>query len=231
LPGLALTGDAVDLHLWLCHRDRVPDSDKFKRHVLSRYAPVAPSDWLFTASDNGKPYIAGATNALDFNLSHSRDWLACAVAAGAPVGVDLEFCDPRREVMKLARRFFCPQEVLALSATGTALQQDLFYDYWTLKEAAVKARGEALPPGLQQRCFVVNHRADPPAGPGSIAVNASAASEHAHYCLLDPLPGYRVAICSLAPPSSLPRLRVFELLGADAVEERSIELRASSWRL
>ncbi|MEZ5573531.1 MAG: 4'-phosphopantetheinyl transferase superfamily protein [Halioglobus sp.] len=220
------------LHLWLCHRGSVADSDTFKRRVLSRYSPVAPSEWAFVLGKHGKPCTVGTTPELYFNLSHSGDWLACAVAADAAVGVDLEFCDSRREVMKLARRFFCPQEVSSLSACEPALQSDRFYDLWTLKEAAIKARGDALGPGLQRRCFEVNVRSDEhAAAAGSISVTASAMIERAHYYLLDPLPAYRVAICSLASSVAPPELRIFRWSGAAAADEHSVSLRASSRRM
>jgi 4'-phosphopantetheinyl transferase len=216
------------LHLWLCRRDQVANSDTFKRSVLSRYAQVAPADWQFAVSEHGKPHVTGATAAPQFNLSHSRDWLACAVASCAPLGVDLEYCDARREVMKLARRFFCPEEVSALEACQAAVQRDCFYDLWTLKEAAVKARGEALPPGLQRRSFQVSYPGDSALSPGCIAVTAAEIPEDAYYFLLDPLPGYRVAICSLAQSPSPPLLSIYEVRDNGAIMESRVSLRASS---
>ena len=71
-----------DLHLWLCPRDRLSSSDEFKRCVLARYAGVAPPDLQFVLNDHGKPTLVGAAHTLDFNLSHSGDWLTCAVTAG-----------------------------------------------------------------------------------------------------------------------------------------------------
>ena len=213
------------MHLWLCSRDRVASSDDFKRRVLSRYAAVAPPDWQFVLNKHGKPAVAGATHALDFNLSHSGDWLACAVTAGTPVGVDLEYCHPDRAAMKVARRFFRPEEVAALLDCGEAQQRDRFYDFWTLKEAAVKARGEALVPGLQARGFELTFPVGPEFGSGRIGVTTADAG---YYWLLDPLAAYRVAICWLSATPLLPQLQVFELREGENFTELTVPMRAIS---
>jgi 4'-phosphopantetheinyl transferase len=219
-----------DVHLWLCSRDRVTDSDEFKRLVLSRYASVVPSDWQFALNGQGKPSLVGSAYALDFNLSHTGDWLVCAVTAGTPVGVDLEFCNPNREVMKLARRFFRLEEVAALQVSSEAQHNDRFYDFWTLKEAAVKARGEALVPGLESRGFVLTFQAGSVLEKGRIVVTTPDDADTAQYCLLDPLPKYRLAICWLAgAPLGPPQLKLFELREGGEVAERIVPLRASTW--
>ncbi len=217
-----------DIHLWLCCRQRIASSDDFKRQVLSRYAAVAPCDWQFVLNAHGKPALAGATHALDFNLSHSGDWLACAVTAGSPVGVDLEYRHSRRATMKVARRFFREEEVAALQVCSGARQRDRFYDFWTLKEAAVKARGEALVPGLRSRGFELNFRAGLERESARIAVTTADVADMAHYCLLDPLAGYRVAICWLSATRLPPRLQVFELREGDERIEMTVPLRAST---
>lgn len=218
-----------DVHLWLCSREHTASSDDFKRRVLSRYAAVAPSEWQFVLNDKGKPSLAGAAHALDFNLSHSGDWLACAVTAGTPVGVDLEYCQPARASMKLARRFFRPEEVVALQDCSEDQQRDRFYDFWTLKEAAVKARGQALVPGLQAHGFELTFPASPEFGSGRIAVTTMADDADApYYCLLDPLAAYRVAICWLPATHLLPQLQVFELREGSEGMQLVVPVRASS---
>ena len=78
-----------ELHLWFCPIHTIASSDQFKREVLSHYAPMAPVDWCFVQGKNGKPRLESPPRPLDFNLSHSGDWLVCAVTAGSAVGVDL----------------------------------------------------------------------------------------------------------------------------------------------
>jgi 4'-phosphopantetheinyl transferase len=217
-----------DLHLWLCPRDRLSSSDEFKRCVLARYAGVAPSDLQFVLNDHGKPTLVAAAHTLDFNLSHSGDWLACAVTAGTPVGVDLEFCDPRRASMKVARRFFRKEEVAVLEACSEVQWADRFFDFWTLKESAIKARGEALAPGLASYGFELTFPAGEEGESGRIAATAPDVVNTALYGLLEPLPDYRLALCWLPERQQLPRLGIFELREGGAVTERVVPLRASS---
>jgi 4'-phosphopantetheinyl transferase len=209
----------------------VANSDQFKRDVLSRYANVAPADWRFSHGEHGKPGLLDSPLPLDFNLSHSGDWLACAVTAGTAVGLDIEYCDPARDVMKLARRFFQTPEIAVLQACDAAEQTARFYDYWTLKEARIKARGEALGQGLESAGFHLDFSggAEGVTGPGEIREDPEGLATRACYCLLEPAADYRLAICWLPPAAVLPRLRLFELGGADQpAREFSQPLRAAS---
>ena len=216
-----------DLHLWLCAADAVSGSDEFRRFTLSRYAPLAPRDWYFKTGENDKPYVASdVPRPLDFNLSHSGQWLACAVTAGVPVGVDLEHCDSRRATMKLARRFFHAREVAALQSCPEGQRADRFYDYWSLKEAGIKARGETLGMGIGRRGFDLSY---PATGlGGSIRVTPPDPVSAASYYLFDMLPDYRLALCWIPASPRLPRLRFFELRDGDGVIELEVSLRAAS---
>jgi 4'-phosphopantetheinyl transferase len=209
----------------------VANSDQFKREVLSRYAKVAPADWRFSRGEHGKPGLLDSPLPLDFNLSHSGDWLACAVTAGTAVGLDIEYCDPSRDLLKLARRFFQAREIAGLQACTAAEQTVRFYDYWTLKEARIKARGQALGPGLESAGFQLDFPvgAEGVTGPGEIREDPEDLATRAYYCLLEPAADYRLAICWLPPAAVLPRLRLFELGGVDQpAREFSHTLRAAS---
>jgi phosphopantetheinyl transferase len=222
--------DEQAVHVWLCLRNRIASSDEFKRQVLSRYAEVRPADWQFGLGEQGKPHLVDTSLALDFNLSHSGDWLACAVTAGAPVGVDIEECKPGRNVMTLARRFFREEEVAALESCNDAGQGDRFYDFWTLKESAVKARGGVLVSGLDSRGFALVFNSDPVSGHGGIALTTPDGAGTAQYCLLDPLPGYRLAICWLPDTPLQPKLQAFELCDSGVSRALNLPLRASTWQ-
>jgi phosphopantetheinyl transferase len=205
-----------ELHLWLCCKHAIANSDQFKREVLSHYAPVAPGDWCFEQGENGKPRLENPPRPLDFNLSHSGDWLACAVTAGTAVGVDLECCDPRRDVMKLALRFFRAAEIAALQACPLEQQLERFYDYWTLKEARVKCRGAALGQELEATGFQLGGASAQAVESGLMRIAQDPPDNEfsAHYCLLQPLPGYRLATCWLLPKGvSDPSLHMYQLHG------------------
>lgn len=218
------------LHIWLSSRKQFVTSADFLRSVLSQYADSGPPQWQFTQGEHGKPALANVPMNLEFNLTHSDALLACAVTAGTPVGVDLEFCDARRDVMRLARRFFCPQEVAALEACDSATQRDRFYDYWTLKEAAVKCRGETLASGLDSRAFTLAFEPGEAAVSGRIAARSSGAADPASYCLLEPCPGFRLAICCLPAIRLPPQIELFEISQSGAATRRNRPLRASTWQ-
>jgi phosphopantetheinyl transferase len=221
--------DAWDIHVWCSARHRVASSDAFKRHVLSHYAEVAPEDWQFGIGEQGKPYLVDAPRALDFNVSHSGEWLVCAVTAGTAVGVDIEEAVSTRDVMTLARRFFRAEEVAALARCDAPDQCDQFYDLWTLKESAVKARGEQLLFGLDSRGFALARQSGPVHSGTGIALTTAGDPAAAQYMLLDLLPGYRLAICWLPDTPLQPQLRVFD--GSDSGRVRALHrpLRACSW--
>ncbi len=192
---------------------------------------MAPADWQFTYGEHGKPGLLDSPRPLDFNLSHSGDWLACVITAGTAVGLDIEYCDPGRDVLKLAGRFFRADEILALRACDKTEQTARFYDYWTLKEAGIKAGGGALGLELESCGFKLDFPAGAgsAAGLGEIREDPGELAAQAYYCLLEPTPGYRLAICWLRSAPVLPRLRMFELRGADQpARECSPALRAAS---
>lgn len=121
------------------------------RAVLSRYAPVAPSAWRFAAHAQGKPHIASpaVTPHLHFNLSNTAGLVVCAVSVAHEVGVDAERVD--REVPEVV---FSAAERAALGALPPGERARRQFDYWTLKESYLKARGDGLAGGLDRFGFI-----------------------------------------------------------------------------
>ena len=133
------------------------------RTMLSRYANVAPAAWSFIANAHGRPEILDRPRGvpdLRFNISHTDGLIACAVTIGREVGVDVEHIG-RRLTHDVAARFFAPREVSALKALPADQQELVFFDYWTLKEAYIKARGFGLALPLGDFAFALS----PPSPP------------------------------------------------------------------
>jgi 4'-phosphopantetheinyl transferase len=153
--------------------------------VLSRYAAVAPCAWRFAAHAQGKPYIASpaVTPNLHFNLSNTAGLVVCAVSVAHEVGVDAERVD--REVPEVA---FCAAERAALRALPPGERARRQFDYWTLKERYLKARGDGLAGGLDRVGFVAG------------AERIELAAEHAgdagrwRFALLALLPQHAIAV-------------------------------------
>jgi 4'-phosphopantetheinyl transferase len=129
------------------------------RATLSRYAPVAPEAWTFRENQWGRPEIdgPGPDHAwLSFNLSNTRGLIACVVAHPREIGVDVEDTERAGATVSIADRFFSPRECAALRALPEAARRDRFFDYWTLKEAYIKARGMGLAIPLHQFSFLLD---------------------------------------------------------------------------
>lgn len=114
------------------------------RTVLSRYATVAPKDWVFSADPYGRPHIVNPQaidSGLSFSVSHTHGLIALGVAGGRSLGIDVEnFARPKIPT-DMAGLFFAPQEAAALRELPDERRPYRFFEYWTLKESYIKARG------------------------------------------------------------------------------------------
>jgi 4'-phosphopantetheinyl transferase len=126
------------------------------RTMLSELGQAPPHAWPFVIDEHGRPELAerpaGAPD-LRFNLTHTEGLVACAVTIGREVGIDVE-CIGRRMTHDVPERFFSPREVADLRALPADDQDTVFFDYWTLKEAYIKARGLGLALPLRQFTFI-----------------------------------------------------------------------------
>jgi 4'-phosphopantetheinyl transferase len=136
------------------HRQQFLVSHALVRVTLSRYAPVRPQAWHFSANAYGRPEIANEVlPRLRFNLSHTDGMAVCAVALDVDVGADVEHAGRPGQTVELADSFFSPSEAAALRALPAERQRERFFDYWTLKESYIKARGAGLSLPLDQFAF------------------------------------------------------------------------------
>ncbi|MEZ5287417.1 MAG: 4'-phosphopantetheinyl transferase superfamily protein [Vicinamibacterales bacterium] len=131
------------------------------RLLLSRFLGGRPEAWRFTTNAHGRPELSGGPGpTLGFNVSHTKGLVACAVTATPDVGVDVERVD-RQLTHDIADRFFAPREVADLRRLPAERQARVFFDYWTLKEAYIKARGMGLALPLAHFAFALTADAPP----------------------------------------------------------------------
>lgn len=126
------------------------------RTVLSRYAAVRPEEWRFTTSAHGRPEIANSgwsDGWVSFNISHTAGLIALGVTGGHALGIDTEHVGLRRAPLDIADAFFSPQEAQALRIEAADTRHERFFDYWTLKESYIKAKGKGLSIPLDQFSF------------------------------------------------------------------------------
>jgi 4'-phosphopantetheinyl transferase len=122
------------------------------RRVLAEFSGVPASALTFGQSSQGKPFLTNLP--ISFNISHSGDYLAIAIAQQHELGVDLEQMVVKRSRDAIAQRYFHPHEVAFLQTLEPAQRELAFYRLWTLKEAFLKARGTGIAAGLERAVFV-----------------------------------------------------------------------------
>jgi 4'-phosphopantetheinyl transferase len=122
------------------------------RTVLALRGNVAPARLQFHEAANGKPVTATPGGDLHFSLTHSQQRVSVAVSS-APIGLDMEFRDNRRDLQRLAKRFYSRQESDYLVHLAPADARIHFYNLWVLKEACTKALATTLPWGLERFFF------------------------------------------------------------------------------
>ncbi|ABM04432.1 4'-phosphopantetheinyl transferase [Psychromonas ingrahamii 37] len=127
----------------------------FARTVLSQYADVPAQKWLFNIGAHGKPEIDSPPLPLSFNLSHNDDLIICAVCLDKNIGCDIESLSRKISIKAIAQRYFSAIEFDALMALPPAQQRRRFFEYWTLKEAFVKATGMGISQGLESFNFTI----------------------------------------------------------------------------
>ena len=188
-----LSADELARHARLPERGRIEfrSARALLRRMLSRCSAEDPRAWRFSRSAEGKPEITGASPdpGLAVNVSHTRGLVACAVARGASVGIDVEWNGRSRRYEALAARVLAPGERQAMQSLAESDRIPRFLDYWTLKEAHLKASGTGLrvsPAALEFRLL----------GEQGARCLASPDPETAtwHYLRLTPTPNHHLAV-------------------------------------
>ena len=189
------------------------------RSVLSRYATVDPKDWVFTTNACGRRSIVStqATDgSLTFNVSHTQGLIVLGVAKGRSLGVDVENFAKRDISIDLANHYFSPQEVAALHEVPHHQQRYRFFEYWTLKESYIKARGQGFSLPLDTFSF---HFADDHV---RLMINPELRDDSSRWQFwqLRPSSEHLLAICAEKLSAQSPRLVVRET--TPTVSERVI---------
>ena len=128
------------------HRQRFIAARGILRNILGGYLNIEPSKIKFGYEARGKPFLEQNfnENKLSFNVSHSQNFALYAVGLDNSIGVDLESISSTTEVVSLAQRFFSPSEFAVIESAPQEQQHQLFFRYWTCKEAYLKATGTGL---------------------------------------------------------------------------------------
>ena len=175
------------------------------RDILSRYLHCQPGELTFSVNQYGKPSLNN--HKLEFNLSHSGDFVLIAVTQERKVGVDVEHIRTDTRLESIANRYFSASEVSELMALTPEQRISGFFNCWTRKEAYIKAHGLGL--SLPLESFDVSLT---PNEPAILRATRPDTQEAARWTLL---------ALDIAP----------EYASAVAVEGKDMEFRMWEWSL
>lgn len=139
------------------HRHQFLVTRALVRTRLSAYCDVEPGDWRFSSNSYGKPEVKlpDMAGQVRFNLSHCRGLVMCGVTRNHEIGVDVE--DEQRTTRAALddlSRYFSAPEIAEINRLPVDRQKQRFFDYWTLKESYIKARGMGLAIPLAKFSFL-----------------------------------------------------------------------------
>jgi len=113
------------------------------RIILSMYLTENPNDLVFNYTPAGKPILPDTE--LQFNLSHSKDFLLCGISLTNRIGIDIQEIYPISSLDRIINNFFSPLEIQYLRSLSSREEyQEHFFAIWAAKEAYLKAVGDGI---------------------------------------------------------------------------------------
>jgi 4'-phosphopantetheinyl transferase len=182
------------------------------RFAVSRLLSLPPDTLGVVERDSNAPQLVlfdSRSAQPRFSLSHSNDWVACAVSLDVTVGVDIEFNDPMRNILDASRMAFHSNEHLWLLQQSEGARLLAFYQLWCTREALYK-----LMSALGRETVSLPLVGAESQGPG-------------WHCSTLSHSGLTVAVCSDQPLSALYKVELLSITRADwlAAERVSINSR------
>ena len=99
-------------------RTRFVAAHAFVRQVLGRYLGISPGSVRYAYTAQGKPRLSN-NGEVRFNLSHSADLAALAIAWNREIGIDIEKTHEIADMLTSARRYFSAgNRLVARPASG-----------------------------------------------------------------------------------------------------------------
>ena len=116
------------------------------RYLLSFYTGLPPEELKFSLGDCGKPKLDkfGVQSSLEFNLSHTQDRIVVALHHHRALGMDIEQVRTVTNLDSMCKHCLTPKETNTVLPLPEASGCHRFLQYWTAKEALLKALGVGL---------------------------------------------------------------------------------------
>jgi len=126
----------------LCKSKKVVLTKLLKDVILTKLLfelkGLKKQDYIISLGKHGKPSL---NIPFYFNISHSKDYWACAFS-DHKVGFDIEKIAKAR--MEVAKRFFHINEIESLKKIFGKEQDEKFFELWASKESFIKYTGSGL---------------------------------------------------------------------------------------
>jgi 4'-phosphopantetheinyl transferase len=122
-------------------RERFVLGHGWLRELLGDYLQRDGSLIRMARGPYGKPYLERKD--LRFNFSDTKDAIAIAFTTGTEVGADVETLTRAVDHAAVSGHYFTEAETEAIAAAGTDAKRR-FLEFWTRKEAVLKASGVGI---------------------------------------------------------------------------------------
>ncbi|SFU82439.1 4'-phosphopantetheinyl transferase [Methylobacterium sp. 174MFSha1.1] len=113
------------------------------RHLLGSWLGREPSGIVLAREPGGRPFLPGIPG-IDLNLSHGGGWVAVGLSSDGRIGIDVEGAARPVDWDGVAPVFLHPVELAAYRGLPAGARPRQALEYWSVKEACLKATGEGL---------------------------------------------------------------------------------------
>ncbi len=120
------------------------------RSILCQQLHCANKLLAFSLGSFGKPFakVGNEPQNISFNVSHNGSHGLVAIAPNGGLGIDLAEYTPRKKLDGLIKRVCSTQEQTHFQGLNASDKLNLFYKFWTIKEALAKAHGQGISLGV-----------------------------------------------------------------------------------
>lgn len=135
-----------------------------KYSLFDRYK-IQNNQVILEYNERNKPLLKKYPN-IHFNSSHSHNLVLIALTEHCPLGVDVEFIHRLLDEDEIVKNFFSHAEYSSYKNSHLRCS-NLFFQFWTAKEAVIKALGKGLWEGsevpeviCQDDCFSLKNESN-----------------------------------------------------------------------
>jgi 4'-phosphopantetheinyl transferase len=115
--------------------------DLLVQYLAVQHLGVSYQDLVFHTTAQGKPYLVSPPQPFHFSLSHSGNWVVCAVHH-SPVGIDVQLMEPIDTSM--VQNLMTPEAYAHYLSLPYQQRLNYFYDLWTQQESYLKLMGRGI---------------------------------------------------------------------------------------